>query len=64
MARKCTVRVTTCDDCPKFLNDYPHFPGTCPMLDRDIPQGSDGKYRIPEDDCPLPNFSEEWDDET
>lgn len=34
------------------------------MLDRDIPQGSDGKYRIPEDDCPLPNFSEEWDDET
>lgn len=57
MARKCVIRVEGCQDCPHFNNEYYSYREWCRRLDRKIP-GS-----IP-DDCPLPMFSEDFDDET
>lgn len=64
MARKCVVRVGFCDECPHFDNSYYQFAAECPKLgSRRIPSNVDYQHPIP-DDCPLPNFSDDWDDET
>lgn len=61
-AKRCTVRVTDCEECPNFRNDYPHFPEECSNLEMKV-ERVDGKWPIPKS-CPLPVFDDEWDDAT
>lgn len=63
MARKCVTRVEIRDGCPHFENQYFTYLEQCRKLGTKIPKDSEFQHPIP-DDCPLPNFSDDWDDET
>ena len=58
MAKKCVLKVETCDNCPHFDDEYSAGRRMCEKLCRRIEE--DG---VPPD-CPLPEFSEDFDDET